>query len=124
MRDIFHQRWIASDGLAITLYELARQSKVNFLVDNIPTAKDVKEFAKNNYLDIKELIFHGGEEYEIVGTFPKSRLDKIKSMANKSKLKLLIIGRVEKGQGKVFVKNEMGNNYTVLDERGYVHFSQ
>lgn len=113
-----------SDGLAITLYELARQSKVNFLVDNIPIAQGVKKFAKNNYLDIKELIFHGGEEYEIVGTFPQSRLDKIRSIANKSKLKLLIIGRVQKGRGKVFVKNEMGDNYSVLEERGYVHFSQ
>ena len=113
----------SSDGLAISLYELSKQSQVNFFVDNIPTAKGIKEFAKN-HIDTNELIFLGGEEYEIIGTFPKSRLDKIKSIANKSKLKLLIIGRVEKGQGKVFVKNEMGNNYPVLDERGYVHFSQ
>ena len=54
----------SSDGLSISLYELARQSNVNFLIDNIPSAKGVCNFARNNHLDYKRLIFCGGEEYE------------------------------------------------------------
>jgi thiamine-monophosphate kinase len=112
-----------TDGLAITLYELARQSKVNFLIDNIPSVKDVKEFAHYNHLDIKDLIFYGGEEYEIVATINPSKLEKVKSIAKRSKLKLFVVGRVEKGEGKVFVINEIRKKYSELEERGYIHFA-
>jgi thiamine-monophosphate kinase len=113
----------SSDGLAISLYELARQSKVNFLIENIPSAKGVDYFAQNNRLDVKELVFHGGEEYEIVATIPKSKLNRIKSVARKLKLKLLVIGRVEKGDGKVFLidDNKTRKEASLLDDRGYIH---
>ncbi|MCD6036334.1 MAG: thiL [Nitrososphaeraceae archaeon] len=113
----------SSDGLATSLYELARQSKVNILIENIPLAKGVVDFAQNNHLDAKELIFHGGEEYEIVATIPKSKLNRIKTIARKSKLKLLVIGKVEKGDGKVFLTNgnETSKEASLLDDRGYVH---
>jgi thiamine-monophosphate kinase len=113
----------SSDGLATSLYELARQSKVNILIENIPLAKGVVDFAQNNHLDAKELIFHGGEEYEIVATIPKSKLNRIKTVARKSKLKLLVIGKVEKGDGKVFLTNgnETWEEASLLDDRGYVH---
>ena len=114
----------SSDGLAISLYELARQSKVNILIENIPSAKGVFDFAQNNHLDAKELIFHGGEEYEIVATIPKSKLNSVKSLARKSKLKLLVIGKVEKGDGKVFLiddKKTRKGASSLLDDRGYIH---
>jgi thiamine-monophosphate kinase len=116
----------SSDGLAISLYELARQSKVNFLIENIPSAKGVDYFAQNNRLDVKELVFHGGEEYEIVATIPKSKLNRIKSVARKSKLKLLVIGRVEKGDGKVFLidDNKTRKEASLLDDRGYIHLGR
>jgi thiamine-monophosphate kinase len=113
----------SSDGLAISLYELARQSKVNLLIENVPSAKGVDYFAQNNRLDVKELVFHGGEEYEIVATISKSKLNRIKSVARKSKLKLLVIGKVEKGNGKVFLidDNKTRKEASLLDDRGYIH---
>ena len=113
----------SSDGLGISLYELARQSDVNILVDKIPSAKGVYEFARNNHLDYKPLIFCGGEEYEIVGTIAPASLKKAKSKARRSKLKLFIIGKVEKGEGKVFLFDMKTGKRVQLEERGYIHFN-
>jgi len=110
----------SSDGLAISLYELARQSKVNFFVDHIPAVNGIKEFAKKNHLDDKSLVFYGGEEYEIVATIPQANLEKAKSLTKRSKLKLYVIGRVEKGCGNVFTRNKE-KRYSILDNSGYLH---
>jgi thiamine-monophosphate kinase len=107
----------SSDGLAISLYELAKQSKVNFFIDHIPTVNGIQEFAKKNDLDAKALIFYGGEEYEIVATISRSNLEKAKSSAKKSKLKLHVIGRVHKGCGKVFTIDN-GKRYSILESHG------
>jgi thiamine-monophosphate kinase len=110
----------SSDGLAISLYELARQSKVNFFVDHIPAVNGIKEFAKKNHLDDKSLVFYGGEEYEIVATIPQANLERARSLTKRSKLKLYVIGRVEKGYGNVFTRNKE-KRYSILDYYGYMH---
>ena len=112
----------SSDGLSISLYELANQSGVNFILDNIPAAKGVKDFAEDNQLNYKNLIFHGGEEYEIVATIPQSNIKTAKSIARESKLKLYVIGKVEEGDGKVFLLNETKKKCSLLKNRGYIHF--
>lgn len=112
----------SSDGLGVSLYELARQSVVNILIDNIPSAKGVYQFARDNHLDCKRLIFCGGEEYEIVGTIAPSRLKKAKSTVRRSKLNLFIIGKVVKGEGKVFLADMKTGKRVQLEEMGYIHF--
>jgi thiamine-monophosphate kinase len=114
----------SSDGLVMSLYELARQSKVNFFVNNIPSAKGIKQFAEENHLDVNELILYGGEEYQVVATVPLKNMKKAESIARKERLKLYVIGKVEKGNGKVFATD--GNNrkkYSLLSNRGYLHFT-
>jgi len=106
----------SSDGLAISLYELAGQSGVNIVIDIVPAADGVEKFAQENGLDAHELVFHGGEEYEIVATIPKSRLNRAISAAKKSGIALHIIGRVQRGPGDVFVGKKL------LENKGYVHF--
>jgi thiamine-monophosphate kinase len=113
----------SSDGLGISLYELAKQSNVDILIDSIPSAKGVYQFARNNHLNYERLIFCGGEEYEIVGTITPASLKKAKSTARRSKLKLFIIGKVEKGEGKVFLLDMKTGKRVQLEEMGYVHFN-
>jgi thiamine-monophosphate kinase len=114
----------SSDGLALSLYELAGQSNVDFFVNEIPYGLDLLDFVKNNNLNSKELIFHGGEEYEIIATIPRAALDQAKTYAKKSRIKFLIIGEVKKGSGNVFIKSEEGRGYSILENRGYTHLSR
>jgi thiamine-monophosphate kinase len=106
----------SSDGLAISLYELSSQSGVNIVIENVPAADGVEKFAQENGLDAHELVFHGGEEYEIVATVPKSRLKQAMAAAKKARVGLHVIGRVHRGVGDVFVRKKL------LENRGYVHF--
>ena len=114
----------SSDGLAVSLYELAAQSKVNFLITKIPSAKGIDRFTRdNNSLDSHELIFHGGEEYHIVATVPSQNMKRLESVAEKLGLKTLVIGSVTKGNGKVFLAGSENTKkrLSLLDNRGYLH---
>lgn len=106
----------SSDGLAISLYELARNSRVDIVVDTLPDAAGVQDFATENGIDASELVFHGGEEYEIVATIPISKYNTALAVAKKSGLSIYPIGNVRKGSGKV----SMGGKR--LEDRGYTHF--
>lgn len=106
----------SSDGLAISLYELAGQSKFNITIDSIPVADGVQQFAQENDIDASELVFHGGEEYEIIATIPKAELRQAEAAATKAKVGMYVIGRVQSGRGDVFVDRRL------IENRGYVHF--
>ena len=106
----------SSDGLAVSLYELASQSEgVDILIYNIPFVEGLDEFAQENSLDKNELVFHGGEEYEIVATISPTTISQAKAAARKAGVNLHVIGKVEKGTGKVFARNRL------LENRGYMH---
>ena len=108
----------SSDGLAISLYELARNSQVDIEIDSIPSAPGLAEFANANGIEANDLIFHGGEEYEIVATIPRSKFRQAELAAKRAKVKPYPIGSVKKGSGRVYVDGKR------LDDRGYVHFSR
>jgi thiamine-monophosphate kinase len=114
----------SSDGLATSLYELAIQSKVNFFITRIPSVEAVECFASNNsFIDRDELIFYGGEEYHIVATIPSQNMKRLMSAVKKLKLKIIVIGKVSKGDGKVFVQRSNGKetSFELLENRGYLH---
>ncbi len=107
----------SSDGLATSLYEIAMQSRVDIDVGyEAVKAEGVEEFAQANGLNARELVFHGGEEYEIVATVPKALLPKARTAAKKAGCALHIIGSVKKGAGKVTADKKP------LENRGYMHF--
>jgi len=111
----------SSDGLAITLHELSIRSKKRFVLDELPTKDEVKEFAKRNRYDFNELVLHGGEEYEIVATIPKRHLKKVRSLAREAGCRLFVIGMVERGKG-VFML-EKGKRIKI-EKRGWEHLAR
>jgi thiamine-monophosphate kinase len=107
----------SSDGLAVSLYELANQSEgVDIMIYRIPAVEGLDKFAQENNLDKHELVFHGGEEYEIVATISHTKIRQAEAAARKAGVSLHVIGRVQKGSGNVFVRNRL------LENRGYIHF--
>ena len=106
----------SSDGLAISLYELACQSRVDIVIDSVPAVENLDKFALENSLDKHELVFHGGEEYEIVATIPHAKLSQAELAARKARICLHVIGRVQRGSGDVLAMNKL------LENRGYRHF--
>jgi thiamine-monophosphate kinase len=61
----------SSDGLAWSLHEIARVSKVRMLLDRVPVAPEVRTFADQQGLNPQRLALYGGEEYELIVTIPE-----------------------------------------------------
>ncbi len=118
------RRWLtssmdSSDGLSVTLNEMARQSGCKFVICGIPAGGDLAEFASSNGISLERLVFHGGEEYEFVFTVPEGRRGIVRRNARLTGTPALEIGRVARGSG-VFV--ETGGRQRRLRALGWRHF--
>jgi thiamine-monophosphate kinase len=100
LRDIFSSAMDSSDGLAICLHTLSAASGVGMKIRALPHMKELEEFATRNNYRLDDLVLFGGEEYEIVGTVPKDRLERAKSIARSMHSELTVIGETT-GSGKV-----------------------
>lgn len=109
----------SSDGLAWSLHEIAKASKVGFLIDRLPVAEEVKEFAEINQLDPLELALYGGEEYELVVTVKHELWKKAKEAVENVGGELLSIGKVT-AEREIILKT-CGKKYAV-EPRGWEHF--
>ncbi len=111
----------SSDGLGITLHTMANSSNLRFVIDNLPVAKGVEHFAKNNLLDTKKLVMQGGEEFIIVLTVPADRWDDALDVAQKQHVALHAIGKAKKGVG-VYYESPDGN--FEIPREGYDNFKE
>ena len=109
----------SSDGLSSCLNEMSRQSKKKFVITKYPTNDDVKVFSKRNRINLKKLVFDGGEEFELVFTTSPKNLTKIRKVARESNIKIFQIGHVTKGNG-VFFDDEK-ESFRIKD-KGWQHF--
>ena len=118
-KNYFSSSMDSSDGLSTTLEELARQSKRKFIITNVPAKADIFDFATTNRLNAMNLIFNGGEEYEIIATVNPSKLTKIKKYAKIHHIQLYEIGYVTKGSGVYLQKN---GRFIKIKDKGWHHF--
>ncbi|MGB9960582.1 MAG: thiamine-phosphate kinase [Candidatus Bathyarchaeales archaeon] len=109
----------SSDGLAWSLYEIAKASNVGFLIDDPPVACETKKFAEINGLDALELAFYGGEEYELVLTVKPHLWSKAEEAVKKAGGSLIKIGKATVGKQVIL---EVGGEKRVVEPRGWEHF--
>lgn len=110
----------SSDGLALSLHELAEHSKVEIRIDWLPTTTEMADFAGQHGIDLERLVLYGGEEYEIVATVPKGRLEEAREIAGRHDLPLVQIGEVVAGDPAVTILR--GRELKPVERRGWVHF--
>jgi thiamine-monophosphate kinase len=111
----------SSDGLAWSLHEIAKASNVGFLINSLPTAKEVERFARINKLDPLELTLYGGEEYELVLTIKSKLWEKAEKAVEKVGGKLLPIGKVTVEKQVLL---EIDGKKRVIEPRGWEHFKK
>ena len=109
----------SSDGLAITLNEMSRQSANKFVITKLPSTPEMETFAKKNRITLDDLVFCGGEEYEIVATVPQANFSKVVNLARKQNIPLQEIGYVAKGKNVVCVHRD---KIKIVKECGWRHF--
>jgi len=112
----------SSDGLAISLHELSALSNVGFHVSSPPVDDMALDFAQRNRLPLMELVFHGGEEYELVVTVSPGKWELARRSVNFAGGELIPIGRVTELQEGIKVSWQ--GRLVSLPPRGWDHFSQ
>ncbi|MCD6509212.1 MAG: thiamine-phosphate kinase [Thermoprotei archaeon] len=109
----------SSDGLAESLHQLSEASGVGIVVHEIPVAKEALEYANANNLDVNELVFYGGEEYELVFAIEQRKVKDALDVLRDRGFHIRVIGKAFKGAG-VFIKDHRGK-LTRL-KRGWEHY--
>lgn len=105
----------SSDGLALSLYQIAEASNVSIHLQRVPIANDLEEFAKDNNQSAEDLALYGGEEYEVVFCVRREKAKKLERSCSEAGNPIIRIGAVKKGKG-VYLKEER------LERRGWIHF--
>lgn len=106
----------SSDGLAWSLHEIAQNSQVSLRIDRIPVAREAAYCGSLMGVSPITLALYGGEEYELVFTFKRGDLARVRTAVPSA----LIIGRVERGP--VEVTAMAGGKSMKVEARGYEHF--
>lgn len=109
----------SSDGLSITLNDMSTQSRKRFVITRLPVRKDVVEFANKNRINLTDLVFCGGEEYEIVATISPKNLELVRKLAKKLEIPFFEIGYVTRGKNVVLVDKKRER---IIKRCGWIHF--
>jgi thiamine-monophosphate kinase len=107
----------SSDGLAWSLYEIARASSVGIELDSVPISKAALDYARIAGLDPADLALYGGEEFELVVCLRKSAAKRALSAAKS----LSIVGRVTRNSGTVTLLRD--GKHVPVEPRGWEHLS-
>lgn len=111
----------SSDGLAVCLHELKKNSGIGLDVTNVPIAPEAREFAEIHGLNPENLALFGGEEYELVLTVkPEGWRNAMKAVAEAGG-NLIAIGNVVEGTEVTLRK---GNVVEPIPLRGWEHFKK
>ncbi len=109
----------SSDGLAWSLHEISRASKVGFVINKLPVASEVEKFAEMNGLDLLELVLYGGEEYELLLTLKSELLRKAEKAVESVGGQLLLIGKATAAKKLLL---DVDGQESVIEPRGWEHF--
>jgi thiamine-monophosphate kinase len=110
----------SSDGLALSLYEIGKMSKVGFTLDKVPIAPEAEKFAQQNSLDPVDLAFYGGEEYELVLTVKPEKWEEARAVVETVHGSLIPIGRVTVANKQVIL--ELEGKKQLIKAKGWEHF--
>lgn len=109
----------SSDGLATSLHEIAEKSKVGFKIWKMPISKIATKFAEITGIDPFELTFYGGEEYHLIVTIQREKIEEVMKTTRKIGGKIIPIGKVIKERKIIFVGKK---EERIIEKRGWEHF--
>ena len=103
-----------SDGLAMSLYDLARESHVGFAIreSTLPILKEVREFV-SSYEELMELSLYTGGDFELLMTIDSQQMKKVQNICN-----LTIIGECTEYEAGIVLESP-GRRMTTIEQRGY-----
>jgi thiamine-monophosphate kinase len=112
----------SSDGLAMTLNEMSKQSGRELVMTSLPARRSFAKVCSSVGLDPVGLVLHGGEEYEAILAVPEAKLSRALSLAAQTDAKLYPFGRVNRGRARVLYAPRKRFRAVEVAAEGWVHF--
>jgi len=109
----------SSDGLSISLHQIAEASRVKILVTDPPIHPKLFEEAEKFGFKWEELVYGGGEEFELIFTVKRELEGKFRKAFKNEGLNVFRIGEVREGRGVYLIK---GEKEVELKKIGWRHF--
>jgi thiamine-monophosphate kinase len=110
----------SSDGLAVSLHDLARSTGAGFKVTELPVDPAAARFAQLHGLDAADLVLYGGEEYELVFTFKPGNEGEIRRALGGVGCSLHVIGEVTEEKD---ILVEVNGAVKPIRRGGWEHFT-
>ena len=105
-RECIYASTDVSDGLAFSLWNISRRSRICIRLTSIPIHEEVREYARIYGEDPIQLALYGGEEYEAILLVDKKCLEHILNDANAMNIEINVIGSTLEGKG-VFYEDKI-----------------
>ncbi|MEM2929604.1 MAG: thiamine-phosphate kinase [Thermoproteota archaeon] len=109
----------SSDGLAASLYNLVEGTGNGILVEKLPVSKGLEEASRIIGASPFQMVFYGGEEFELVTVIPRGRWKEAVRKVNRAGGSLIPVGRIIGREG-VWYLREDGETVKVL-RKGWEH---
>jgi thiamine-monophosphate kinase len=110
----------SSDGLSVSLYDLKRSTGYGFVVDKLPIHPYVIVFANRYDLDPVSLVLNGGEEFELVFTYPPEMRYVVREALQRVGCELFEIGVVSESENIAMKKDD---KFVSIEMGGWDHFN-
>ena len=103
-----------SDGLAMSLYDLARESHVGFRIreNTLPILREVREFV-SSLEELMELSLYTGGDFELLITIDPQQIKKVQNICN-----LAVIGVCTEYRTGIVLESPR-RKLTAIEQRGY-----
>ncbi len=109
----------SSDGLAESLYLLSEANDLGFVIEEPPVSEIAARYSEKFGADLFDLVFYGGEEYELVVTVKANMLEDAVKAVERAGGELIPIGKAtERKEIKVLWNDEE----RIIERKGYQHF--
>lgn len=82
----------SSDGLAMSLHDLSRSSHVGFRIERLPASPEARRFAEVHGVELEELVFYGGEEYELIFTLKPELVEEARRALRRVNCEMIMFG--------------------------------
>jgi len=113
-----------SDGLASDLTKVVQASHTTaeLFAEHIPVSDAANRSAKRRRLSPLEMALHDGEDFELLFTLPREKVDRCLSRFRKHfSTPITVIGRIKRGRRRPILVHKDGTT-APLEARGYEHF--
>jgi len=112
-----------SDGLSSELHHLAKESHIGIEIEEklLPLNLEIKKLAQTLGKSPLDLMLNGGEDYELLMTFPFSKLIELSLSAQAESIPFTMIGHTVAAAKKVKMRTRAGKLQPITP-KGWTHF--